>query len=364
MVRPSKKKVPPAKEKVDVSHRLDSLEKKLGDLLQIVQQNVEKNAAPPPPVIQEVSHKASRKRKATPSAAAGSAAQLDKEVVAVSPKKAAPSSPVTRQRHHGELFHDDGSLSLDRHAVSLALDQVLGGSANNEGDVLSSFLLAGSVVEPRIRAKILNREYIDLGTLIPRNESSQGLNIACAQGYTSQISLTPSRPRQPPNIFEWANWFSTFASIYTQKYEHEAPQLFTYIQRIFGLSRTYQGVFVWRVYDEKFRRLKQFSVSLPWHILDQNILHEALTVSTSQAKNNSNPQTKKPQNQGQNQNSRPGERTGYCYSFNKTSGCPRPVNNCQYKHQCSKCSRGAHPAYRCTSTDVAKPRTQGAPARQ
>ena len=253
-----------------------------------------------------------------------------------------------------DTFDEDfaGLHALDKGAVSKVLNKVIHSDVNDQGEVVSSYMIAGAVVDPKIRLKIYNREYIELGILVPRSESPQGLNMAYAPGYTSQITLQPAKVRLPPNFFEWVKWFSTFSAIYTQKYPTEAPQLFSYIHIVAGLNRNYASTWVWRSYDEKFRKVKPFSLSLPWHVLDHHILHEALTANNVQANQPNNQQGKKTNNQQNSGSKGQGEGKGrVCYAFNKVSGCSNPPRLCKYDHHCSRCGRGGHPQHKCRVTD-------------
>ena len=70
---------------------------------------------------------------------------------------------------------------------------------------------------------------------------------------TPQVSL--KKPvKLISNFREWMCLFSTYASVYSATFPHEAPALFTYMVKIYVLSQ--EGRDLWHSYDEAFRKLK------------------------------------------------------------------------------------------------------------
>ena len=233
--------------------------------------------------------------------------------------------------------------SFDGDSVALAINRMMGVEGQRQGEIPNGYFMLGTTVDVKIKKKIWNKEYVDLGSLVPRNETSQTrVNFAFAPGHTSQMSLTPQKPPPPANMMEWVNWFSIFASIYLEKYPGEGPSLFTYIHRVMGVNRSHQNTYIWRIYDEKFRRLKQHSETLPWHLLDHHVLNEAVECS-AQFKANLNKSQRGRGGQG-NQNA---GKKGPCFAYNKVTGCKRGVENCRFQHECSRC-QSAHPAFKCS----------------
>jgi len=207
---------------------------------------------------------------------------------------------------------------------------------NEPGETLSSFLVAGATLETKIKAKIWSNEFIELGSLIPKNQVPPGLNIHTEAGASSQFSITSSKVRQPSNVAEWHRWFSIYAAVYTQKHPDEAPGLFTYICRIIKLKDQYPNTFLWRDYDTQFRRVRAF-VQLPWHILNMQILNDLETPPRLGNSNTSNT------NQSNSSN-----KTGVCFPYNRPTGCSNKA--CKYTHKCSGCGILGHPRCKCTKS--------------
>ena len=258
------------------------------------------------------------------------------------PVKKTPSAAA------GSLEQLEGGV--DKDAVALALNQMLGaGGEDSPGEICNSYFVAGTTVDPKIKKKIWSKEFIELGSLMSKPEGGSTVNMAYAQGSQSHLSFTPAKPRQPANIYEWVSMFSTFASIYTQKYPEESPSLFTYILRVMGLTKSHPASYIWRTYDEMFRKLKQYSQQLPWQMLNHHVLHEAQEAISN-----------KPSSESKGKGPAPkGNVNKYCFNFNKKSGCRKTANSCLYRHICSKC-QGAHSAEKCNkSSQGSRP---GAPA--
>ena len=164
---------------------------------------------------------------------------------------------------------------VDTGSVALALNQMLGAGGEETGEIPNSYFVAGTTVDIKIKKKIWAREFVELGSLMNKPEVGSSVNMSYAPGSNSHLSFTPAKPRQPNNIYEWVQMFVTYAAIYCQKYPSESPQLLTYILRVMGITKSHPSSYIWRIYDERFRRLKQYSLSLPWHLLDHHVLHEA-----------------------------------------------------------------------------------------
>ena len=113
------------------------------------------------------------------------------------------------------------------------------------------------------------------------------------------------------------------------------------MKRVSGLIKSYPSTYIWRLYDESFRRLKQYSESLPWHVLNHHVLHEAREMAAS-------PKVAVGHNSYSRGKGVPQKSAivGLCYGFNKVTGCKRP-NNCTFRHVCSKCE-AQHPAFKCS----------------
>ena len=212
------------------------------------------------------------------------------------------------------------------------------GEEDEQEQTFSSFLVSGATLDPKIRAKIWSGQYVELGSLIPRTEVSGGIQLSYARNSISQVSLIPSRPRQPANFTEWLRWFTIFASVYTEKFPDAAPQMFTYIQRILALASRKPATYAWRSYDERFRQVKAFNPAATWHLVNETLWRDAEESTRNNFRDFSrDTNTPAPKQDWSQKN--------YCRDFNQSGKrCTREP--CSFIHHCSKCDK-AHPAFRC-----------------
>ena len=133
------------------------------------------------------------------------------------------------------------------------MSQIVGAAvAGNQ--IPQEHLNLGSFLSQDIQNAITSKQYVDLKSLStdPSPASSVVFSVDTSQA-NPQVSL--NRPvKLISNFREWMSLFSTYAAVYTSAHPQEAPALFTYMVRIFELSQ--EGGYLWRTYDEAFRKLK------------------------------------------------------------------------------------------------------------
>ena len=246
-----------------------------------------------------------------------------------------PSSPAESDEEG-----DDDCAALMSHALREMYDFELPDPVDKKGDVLKPFLIAGATVNKKIKTKIWNFEYIELGMFAPSEVAKSNkpdLNVDYDRGNVSQISLTASKAKKASNFYDWLRWFSKYAAIYCQKHSAEAPAIFTYITRIMSLHKENS---VWREYDEEFRKVRAIS-QLPWHFIDSHVLSEAKELVPKSQSNFSNHRSN---SQSRQDNSR-SNKAKICYDYQKSTGCKR--SPCPYPHVCRVCAAPNHGANRC-----------------
>ncbi len=241
-------------------------------------------------------------------------------------------------------------MTLNTAGVSLALQNMLGLQRRNNCQGASNFLVAGATLDLKLKTRIWDREYIDLGLLAPRAELNPGPQVDFAYGRNSvsQLCLTPSKPRLPKNVNEWLKWFVIYASVYTAKFPEEAPEIFTYISKIFQFYVRSPHTYTWRVYDELFRQLRQLAHDEKWHLTNDELLRQAEDICVKSFASNARTQEKPQYKDSRNdKNVREGGKkpTGFCYDFNSAKGCTR--KGCIYAHICANC-KASHPNTQCS----------------
>ncbi|MCP3892664.1 MAG: hypothetical protein GY702_27880, partial [Desulfobulbaceae bacterium] len=198
------------------------------------------------------------------------------------------------------------------------------GATHSKGK--GSLYIEGVTVDVKIKKRIWLGEYIDLGLLASRSEQKPKVNVESHDGV-SQVSLLPPKVRVPANIDEWRKWWCIYATIYTSRFALAASQMFAYENKIFSYVKRYPGTFVWRMYDEEFRKLKQSDVDLNWHETHQPALDAILDVvmGARDFTASGNNVTKKKKLLA----------NGTCYHWNR-GNCKKDTN-CKWKHACNTC---------------------------
>ncbi|XP_048747863.2 uncharacterized protein LOC125660061 [Ostrea edulis] len=184
----------------------------------------------------------------------------------------------------------------------------------------------GHMVPNRVKHKIVNGEYINLGLLV---ENSEGLDPNDDTKYFSmkEGSLTlvsKSKAKVITDIQFWTDAFLIYASIYASAHPENRAQLFKYIHTIrLGASRV--KTLGWRNYDVQFRLKKEANPSLSFAVVDQELwllyMYSTTTIQSSYSQ----------------------ALLLKCYDFNYKGQCSK--SRCQYKHECISCSQN-HPYIR------------------
>ena len=156
------------------------------------------------------------------------------------------------------------AVNLDQ-MLSNAMSQIINPQGHdNEGKKLvSSYLILGATLDPKVKSKIWSREYVELSSL-HQEQMDPAVSVSVQDNGKPSISLRPTKSSPASNFYQWLTWFGTYASVYLEKFPEQASSVMTYMIRILELSRKHQG-FLWRTYDENFRRMRSY-VDMPWHI--------------------------------------------------------------------------------------------------
>ena len=220
-----------------------------------------------------------------------------------------------------------------------------GGTA--EGGIAQFFVL-GATLDPKIKVKIREGAYVDLGSLCaPSSDAS--VSVAMGSDGQPSISLTPSRSRQPTSIFEWIRLFGVYASIYVECHPSESAALFTYMVNVMDLHRRHGGV-AWRLYDERFRRIRAMAPELPWHLINWDVAMGA--IHNAPVDRQAAPQAPVPFRQG-------ALIGGECFDLNYCGTCTRTP--CRFKHACIACGQG-HPSRTCHAASDNPPFARARPS--
>ena len=108
----------------------------------------------------------------------------------------------------------------------------------------------GVSISEKIKNKIWNNEYIDVGFLLGENSTIDKLNLSVTLD-SQLLSLVPNmRPQTIKSIDDWTSAFIVYVAIYTQRHQSEAPKLMKYMETVRDLSA--RGGLAYKIYDENF----------------------------------------------------------------------------------------------------------------
>ena len=172
---------------------------------------------------------------------------------------AAPSIIFTPQQFSSVQPPSQDLLSSVRQHNNMSSSQTV-----DEQPSLARYLVLGATLESKIKPKICEGGYVDIGALSSPTDTA--VSVAMGNNGKPTISLTPMRTSPPSSILEWLCLFGTYASIYLQAHDDEASSLMRYMVAIMDMSKCHGG-YAWRVYDEQFRRIRAPSPTLQWHLL-------------------------------------------------------------------------------------------------
>ncbi len=245
----------------------------------------------------------------------------------------APGRPAHDYSSEEDSSDDDvTSANLARKLKSV----ISGKSRRKTQGIVANYFVGGITISSKLKNQVWKGEYIELGSLMPKKE------IRSSNGGDDGQSTAASKGKAPANIAEWCYLFNIFASVYTQKYPYAAPQLFTYVNKITAMQKRDRYTYIWRYYDELFRKLKSECPKMVWHLKNEAVfddavdMHERVSNGTRRSRYGDNDkQTNQKKTRTKSKNT--------CRKWNwKTC----KYTDCIYAHVCALC-RGAHTAQTC-----------------
>ncbi len=234
-------------------------------------------------------------------------------------------------------------------AVAKALNR---GNTHKDGELAQSYLIRGATVDRRIKNKIWVGEYVDLNSMLPKNDLINSVYMTSQEGVSTNVSLNQKQTKPIGSFGDWFRLFNTYAAIYLEKFPEESSQILTYMDKIYVISLERPLSYVWRTYDENFRRIRGLipdkKNDCPWHLTLHDVLTEAREASFNAKfpagngfrQSNFRGQGSSPQITSSNQ-----QNPAICNDFNKEKGCTR--SSCRFSHRCHRCRRANHPVYKC-----------------
>ena len=120
--------------------------------------------------------------------------------------------------------------------------------------------------------KLLAKEYVDIGELLPETWQLESEGTSCHS----------KRPRRSlvTEISLWMECYATMAAILSAAFLAKASHFFTYLRTITKTSRTFEGS-AWASYDMAYRRQAANHGSLDWGYVDPALYNEAFAGCTN-----------------------------------------------------------------------------------
>lgn len=237
----------------------------------------------------------------------------------------------------GESIH---TVSTDSDGESDSL-----GAVSSERSLITAGMPLGSTVERKIQQDIFDDKFVELGSLLTRQEGR-------TQQSDYDMVFLPEKGKFKVNknvkhvsdIKDWAQAFDIFISIAGSRKPSWVSDLFTYKYEVLGLA---DAGLDWLYYDRHYRMeraaAKAAGQSPPgWDTLNQQLYNHVLKqgkVSHFRGKSDEPVKTA-------SDTPRYSIPKSYCFAFHST-GRRCTKYRCGYDHTCYQCKRSAHPAYMC-----------------
>ena len=190
---------------------------------------------------------------------------------------------------------------------------------------------------------IQSGEFFELSKLLPKSLAEFNEDdtlVLTLDNSVVRVSKKGKTSTPITEIDQWTTAFTTYMSVFTQKFPLRSPALLQYLSLIRYAARVHKGL-GWAIYDYKFRQKAGQHKTRVWSEIDQQLWLTIFTVAPSVLKEeyplfSNGPQTSSV--------STGAERRGTCHNFNRSGWCNR--DPCSFKHVCNKCA-GAHPGRDC-----------------
>ena len=263
------------------------------------------------------------------------------------------SSPldVNEISYPHELLNNEISQTVPRQIIRMG---------NSSGTTDDDFFHLTCHIEPNMKSKIENGEFIDLDKLLPKENTYQGRIITNNETKLEWVQregstyLVPAKTTSQINCFRrWEQAFHMYATIYCTKNPNRAQEIWQYISVINTASMSYNWDNVYN-YDIVFRQLMEFNPNRSRAVTYNQMWNLSMTnpILQNQARrsfgsyNNSNSN----QNNQNNSGIATKRKVDYCWRFNKGAKC-KFGKKCKFIERCSYCDDPSHGVVHCNKLE-------------
>ena len=202
-------------------------------------------------------------------------------------------------------------------------------------------------IEPALKLKIEQGEFIDLDKLLPIDKGAGGVSMAQDNRLglvyeDGEAFLAPAKKVNKINSFrKWDTAFRVYSTIYTEANPHRASELLQYVQVIHlaASNNPWENV---AFYDFTFRQLM---ASKPWRSWAKTYTQgwNLAFTNTGKAFSNANVNSNGPSSSSNNyKGGRGGKGNG-----NWKNQCSRSSTECEWNHRCTFCTGWNHSKANC-----------------
>ena len=197
-----------------------------------------------------------------------------------------------------------------------------------------NYQIVGANLDPSIRNKIINHEYVDFSQLIPKDrvysQDDHRMELICKGGQTYFVPVSDRKTVGIHSLPRWEQAFRVFSNVYTKQFPHGALELIQYNQVICTAAQSYVWENVYN-YDKEFRLHLANFPQHNWGVILQQAWMLCLKVRICLDTGGRGGKTKKEA----------------CKRFNRGQ-CTAGLS-CKYKHRCTvpECGKFGHGAHIC-----------------
>ena len=253
----------------------------------------------------------------------------------------------------------DNNLFLSDNAERAAYPRVSGSSGELMED--DDFFHITCHVDPTLRAKIENGEYVELERLLVKDRfrkrgGEDRLEFFHKDWHT--YLAPPEREYKIINVHKWEQAFRAYAAIYSKANPHRAAEIWQYIYII----NTAAAYYVWdnvAFYDFTFRQMMGVNPLKSWAKTYNQMwnlaMHEPL--QRGQQNNFAGGYSAKFNKEGNSSGYKKNNKGSRCWKFNKNQTCNAAT--CNFEHKCSYCGGKSHAVIDCNKLKFKNDREGG-----
>ena len=212
-------------------------------------------------------------------------------------------------------------------------------------------------IDPNLKRKIENGEYVDLDKLLPKDSAFAGRTVQTNETKLEWVQsegstyLVLAKSVSKINCFRrWEQAFRMYVTLYCTKNPERAREIWQYISVINTAAMSYNWDNVYN-YDIVFRQLMEFNPSRSWAVTYNQMWNLSMTNPIT---GNNGGQRRGFLNGNGNQSSLASSQNkrkmDYCWSFNKGVRC-KFGKKCKFIEQCSYCDSTSHGVISCDKLD-------------